>query len=100
MREILAKAMDPEIQARIGEVVRDPYEAQDPVWRELIWGADVLLDGQSMIVLDGGSIPHEKDLSVPRRLADADHQRGGKPRTCFWPSSVSSRARSSDARRT
>jgi hypothetical protein len=49
--------------------VRDSYEAQDPVWRELIRGADVLLDGESMIVLDGESIPYEKDLSVLREEA-------------------------------
>lgn len=64
MWEIIAKAMDPEIQARIREAVRGSYEAQDPVWRELIRGADVVLDGESMIVLDGRSIPEERDLSV------------------------------------
>jgi hypothetical protein len=69
MREILARAMEPEIQARIREAVRDSYEAQDLVWRELIRGADVVLDGESMIVLDGGSIPYEKDLSVLREEA-------------------------------
>lgn len=47
MREILARAMDPEIQARIREAVRDSYEAQDLVWRELIRGADVVLDARA-----------------------------------------------------
>jgi hypothetical protein len=69
MREILTRAMDPEIQARIREAVRDSCEAEDLVWRELIRGADVVLDGESMIVLDGGSIPYEKDLSVLREEA-------------------------------
>jgi hypothetical protein len=69
MREILTRAMDPEIQARIREAVRDSCEAEDLVWRELIRGADVVLDGESMIVLDGRSIPYEKDLSVLREEA-------------------------------
>jgi hypothetical protein len=69
MREILSRAMDPEIQARIREAVRDAYEAEDPVWRDLIQGADVVLDGESMIILDGSSIPYEKDLSVLREEA-------------------------------
>jgi hypothetical protein len=69
MREILARALDPEIQARIREAVRDSHEAEDPVWRKLIREADVVLDGESMIVLDSSSVPYEKNLSDLREEA-------------------------------
>lgn len=69
MREILSRAMDPEIHVRIREAVRDVHEVADPVWRDLIQGVDVVLDGESMIVLDGRSIPYDEDLSVLREEA-------------------------------
>jgi hypothetical protein len=69
MREILARALDPEIQERIREAVRDSLEAGDPVWRELMRGADVVLDGEKMIVLAGNSLPLEKDFADLREEA-------------------------------
>jgi hypothetical protein len=78
IREILARALDPEIQVRIREAVRDSYEAEDPVWRKLIREADVVLDGQSLIVLDSSSVPYEKNLSDLREEAIQFITRAGR----------------------